>query len=469
MKILISTVFIRQIVNQTKALIAGYLLLGMIVIEFICIPSEISAGNNLIKNPGFEEPGNQPQYWTISGPLSTMQPLTSIDSKTSFSGKFSLKMQSSNPNCHGFARQVVDIKDNQTYLFSVYFKTNGVKSMDKSVLIRVKWLKDGNSIGYNYIYTYSEQKNGWFLASNKIKALEGATQIEISLVFRWGTGTVWWDDISVEPYADVPPRNVKVGTVYCRPSGKTVEDNIKQMSALIDQAGNSGCQIICLPEGWATYNTGIGMKKHEANTLAGSASRMLKEKAKEYGMYIVSGLYNWVGDTLYNVAVLYGRNGKIEGIFKKIQLPDAETEAGIVPGSSFPVFETDFGTIGMLVCWDYAFPEVARNLALNGAEILFCPIAGDVRGEDTWKIIARARAVDNGVYFVTAIYDGHSVIVNPAGDVLKESGEQNALIMETVDLNFIPPWDWIGNEGRGDWKGVWRKDRRADLYGKALK
>jgi predicted amidohydrolase len=137
-----------------------------------------------------------------------------------------------------------------------------------------------------------------------------------------------------------------------------------------------------------------------------------------------------------------------------------------VPGNSFPVFDTDFGKIGILICWDYAFPEIPRALALNGAEILFCPIAGDVRGADTWKIIARSRAVDNGVFFVTAIYDGHSLIINPAGDVLKESGIQGSLITETIDLNFAPPWDWIGNAGRGDWKGVWHKDRRSDIFGK---
>ncbi|MBK7439718.1 MAG: carbon-nitrogen hydrolase family protein [Saprospiraceae bacterium] len=237
------------------------------------------------------------------------------------------------------------------------------------------------------------------------------------------------------------------------------------MSELLDKAGQGGCQMIFLPEGWPTNNTGIGMQKHEVNTIEGSASQMMALKAKQYGMYIISGLYSWIGDTLNNVAALYNRQGAIQAIYKKVQLPDSEAESGAVPGNELPVFTTDFGTIGILICWDYAFPEVARAMALQGAEILFCPIAGDDRGPDMWKVISRSRAVDNAVYFVNAIYDGHSMIINPAGEVLQETGTQNSLIMSTIDLNFSPPWDWVGNAGRGDWKGVWRKDRRGDIFG----
>jgi predicted amidohydrolase len=207
------------------------------------------------------------------------------------------------------------------------------------------------------------------------------------------------------------------------------------------------------------------MTRVEANTLDGSASTMMAQKAKQYGMYIVSGLYSWTGDTLKNVAVLYDRQGKIQAVYEKVQLPDSEAEQGTVPGNSLPVFTTDFGKIGILICWDIAFPEVSRILALNGAEILFCPIWGDIRGTDVWKITARSRAVDNGIYFVTSIFDGHSLIVNPAGDILQESGTQGTLITSTIDLNYNPPWDWIGNAGLGVWKGVWRKDRRSDIFG----
>ena len=154
------------------------------------------------------------------------------------------------------------------------------------------------SLGTTTSTTSLVRSDGWYLASNKIKAISGATSAEISLEFRWSTGTVWWDDISLENCPEEPARNIKVGTVYCRPPGPTVEENIRIISELLDQAGKSGCQIVCLPEGWPTCNTGLGMTRVEANTLDGSASTMMAQKAKQYGMYIVSGLYSWTGDTL---------------------------------------------------------------------------------------------------------------------------------------------------------------------------
>jgi len=423
-------------------------------------------GINLVKNPGFETSAAGPEKWIITGPVATMQPSVSIDSKVKFSDRHSLKMESSNPNVHGKAVQTVDIKGGQTYQFSARFRAVNINSIDKSVLIRVKWFKEKEQVGYNYIYHISDDKNGWLLASDKIKAVPGAETAEISLVFRWSTGSLWWDDISMEPCTDVPPRNIKVGTMYFRPPGPTVEKNISLMSEMLDKAGRAGVDIICLPEGWPTCDTGLGMTKVEANTLGGSASVMMSKKAKEYGMYIVSGLYSWEGDTLKNIAVLYDRQGNLKGIYEKVQLPDSETEAGAVPGTTFPVFTTDFGKIGILICWDIAFPEISRILALNGAEILFCPIWGDLHGTtDAWKVTTRSRAIDNGVYFVTSKYDGNSLIVNPEGEILQENGTQGTLITETIDLNFSPSWYWIGNAGLGVWDGVWRKDRRPEAYG----
>jgi predicted amidohydrolase len=437
----------------------------MILIACILLNPLFCRAENLVKNPGFEDSSTKPESWTIKGPVATMQPVTTIDTKTSFSGGLCLRMESTNPNCHGIALQTVEITMNQTYLFSARFKGENISSIDKSILIRIKWFKNDTQLGYNYIYHIDEISDGWFLAKDRIRAVNDATTAEISLVFRWSTGTVWWDDISMEPCPEVLPRNIKAGTLYFRPPGPTVEHNIALMGEMLDKAGKAGCDIVCLPEGWPTCNTGLGMTRVEANTLGGSAAAMMSQKAKQYGMYIVSGLYSWTGDTLKNIAVLFNRQGKIQGIYEKVQLPDSETEQGAVPGNTFPVFTTDFGKIGILICWDSAFPEVSRILALNGAEILFCPIWGDVRGSESWKITARSRAIDNGVYFITSIFDGHSVIVNPAGDILAESGTQGTLISATIDLNFNPPWHWIGNAGLGVWDGVWRKDRRSDVFG----
>lgn len=428
-----------------------------VIALFSCLIFQTFQAQNIILNPSFESNSKTAENWIITGPIASLIPKTSIE-------KNALKMESTSESIHGKAIQTVAVSSGQTYLFSTKFKVQKVSSISKSVMIKITWFKGTENIGYHYIYDISKLENGLFLASNTIKAVEGATMAQISLEFRWSKGAIWWDDIVMETCSEIPARKIKVGTVYFRPPGKTIEINISEMGKLIDQAGNSGCNIICLPEGWATCNTGIGMKKNEVNALEGSASKMMAEKAKQYKMYIISGLYGWQGDVLSNIAVLYDKQGKIQGTYSKVHLPDGEAQDGAVPGNSFPVFTTDFGKIGMLICWDYAFPEASRALALNGAEILFCPIWGDIRGTDIWKIISRTRAIDNGVYFVNSIYDGHSMIINPAGDVLQESGVQGTLLMQEIDLNYSPAWDYIGNEGRGDWKGVWRTDRRPETY-----
>jgi predicted amidohydrolase len=437
----------------------------LVTVIFSLLPTMLAA-HNIVLNPGFESAATEPKNWTITGPVTSMQPRTTIDGKTKFDGLYGLKMASDNPNCHGRAVQVVPVKSGQTYQFSARFLAKDVNSLNKSVMIKITWLKDGENLGYNYIYDLTGESKGWMLAANTIQAVEGASSAEISLEFRWSNGTIWWDNIVMEPCAPLADRLVKVATIYCRPPGPSVEQNLALMSGLIDQAGKENCQFICLPEGWMTNNTGLAMTKVPANSLDGPATAMLADKAKQYGMYIISGQYNWIGDTLNNVAVLYNPSGKIQAIYKKVHLPDSEAEQGAVPGNSMPVFDTKYGKIGMLICWDYAFPEVSRAMALQGAEILFCPIAGDIRGKDgdINRIIARSRAVDNGVFFVTAIYDGSSMIIDPAGNVLQESKEQGRLLTATINLNYNPPWDWIGNAGRGDWKGVWRKDRRSDVF-----
>lgn len=445
-----------------KNILIGIKSIKTVIALLSCLIFQTFKAQNIVLNPSFESGNKTIENWTITGSVTSLIPKITIED-------MALKMEGSSESVHGKARQTVVVSDRQTYSFSARFKTKDVISIDRSVMIKVTWYKEAENIGYHYIYDISEIKDGWFLASNKIKAIEGATTAQISLEFRWSTGTIWWDDISMESCPDSSPRVVKVGTVYCKPTGPTVGKNIEVIADLLDQAGMSGCQIVCLPEGWATCNTGIAMSKSEVNTLEGSASKMLSQKAKQYNMYIVSGLYSWVGDNLSNVAVLYNKEGEIQGVYSKTHLPDGEAQDGAVPGSSFPVFQTDFGKIGMLICWDYAFPEVSRILALKGAEILFCPIWGDVRGTDIWKIVSRGRAIDNGVYFINSIYDGHSMIINPAGDVLQESGVQGTLLTETIDLNFSPPWNWLGNEGRGDWKGVWRTDRRPEIYGEITK
>jgi len=80
------------------------------------------------------------------------------------------------------------------------------------------------------------------------------------------------------------------------------------------------------------------------------------------------------GDVFYNTSVLINRTGSVAGKYRKLSLPREEIDGGVTPRDSLPVFNTDFGRIGMMICWDVTFPETARTLAREGAEMIFLPI-----------------------------------------------------------------------------------------------
>jgi predicted amidohydrolase len=121
------------------------------------------------------------------------------------------------------------------------------------------------------------------------------------------------------------------------------------------------------------------------------------------------------GDKVFNTAVIFDRQGEFAGKYRKTHLHGPEVFAGTSCGDEYPVFELDFGKVGIQTCYDEWFPEVSRVLAFKGAEILLLPVAG---GKPiTWRV----RALDNGVYFVAAGQTPPSMIIDSSGAILAET------------------------------------------------
>src|SRR5207247_4137640 len=118
------------------------------------------------------------------------------------------------------------------------------------------------------------------------------------------------------------------------------------------------------------------------------------ELARKHALYLVVGLVERDDHLIYNVAVLIGPNGNLIGKYRKVALPRTEIEAGVTPGTEYPVFDTRFGKVGMMVCYDGFFPEPARQLSIRGAEIIAFPVAG------CNPILAAARACEAHVCLV---------------------------------------------------------------------
>ena len=176
--------------------------------------------------------------------------------------------------------------------------------------------------------------------------------------------------------------------------------------------------------------------------LDGPIVKRFSKAAKEYGMYIVAGLILVIDNDTYNCAVLFDAEGKIAGIHKKVHLPAGE-EVIIASGNEFVAYETPMGRVGMLVCWDMQFPEAARELALQGVDLIVCPTLG-------WEnIYGLSRAYENSVYIAAAMgvnYDGMmeefcdpSCIVDNMGHIIKAARRDTMeVVTAEVDLGKEP-------------------------------
>jgi predicted amidohydrolase len=189
-----------------------------------------------------------------------------------------------------------------------------------------------------------------------------------------------------------------------------------------------------------------------AEAIPGPSTSRLGERARRYGMYIVAGLTERDGRGVYNTAVLIDRHGNVAGKYRKVYLPREEVEGGVTPGRDLPVFETDFGRIGMMICWDAEYVDPARALALKGAEIVLVPAAGG------YLTLLKARALENHLYVVTSGFGVESAIIDPAGEVLFATMESGAHRTVSINLGDRPLDPWLG-----DMRARLHKETRRDI------
>jgi predicted amidohydrolase len=241
-------------------------------------------------------------------------------------------------------------------------------------------------------------------------------------------------------------------TVFHRPRGTaSAAQSVEEFCRLVEGAAAQKPDVICLPEGITVVGTPKSYWE-VSEAIPGPTTARLGTLARKLNSYVVAGIYERAGSVLYNTAVLIDRQGGVVGSYRKTHLPREEVEAGITPGDTYPVFQTDFGKVGLIVCWDLQFPEPTRAMALQGAEVVLLPIWG---GSD---VLARARAIENHVFLVTSSYDMKTFIVDPAGAVLAEAtGEQPVVTAELrLDRKIVQPW-------LGDMKARTWKERRPDI------
>ncbi len=252
-------------------------------------------------------------------------------------------------------------------------------------------------------------------------------------------------------------REITIAVAQMKPVLGQPEDNIIRMSEMIREiATKQRVDLIVFPE-LITSGAELGLRFTEvAQRIPGATVNMIAKRANEFGVYIAFGMASKekVESVLYNSAVLVGPEGELVEVYHKVHLRGEERMA-FREGFKLPVIETEIGTLGLMIGTDLAFPEVARALTLEGAEVI-CVLANwEASGLDEWKTYMRARAYENAVFVaganrvgedVTMTFGGESMIVGPRGEIHAslagstdaESGEpQEGAAIARLDLDKV--------------------------------
>ena len=182
----------------------------------------------------------------------------------------------------------------------------------------------------------------------------------------------------------------------------------------------------------------------------GESLRVLSALAREADVALVYGFVesdDQDGQTrFYNSAALIERDGTPLGRYRKTHLVEGMETGAFDAGDAFPVFDTSFGKVGVMICWDCIFPEVARMLAVNGAELILVPEAVEKGIEREWDLALAARALDNVTYVVSCnhagtdrslTYFGRSAVYAPLGETIAQAGEDEQILTATIDYDLL--------------------------------
>ncbi|MCC0686518.1 MULTISPECIES: carbon-nitrogen hydrolase family protein [unclassified Clostridioides] len=234
-------------------------------------------------------------------------------------------------------------------------------------------------------------------------------------------------------------------------------ENINHAVEMVTESATNGAEIVVLPE---MFNCPYENKYFPkfAEEYPGETTTILSKLAKKHGIYLVSGSIPELEDRkIYNTCYVFDKNGTLIGKHRKMHLFDIEVTGKVsfkeadtlTAGNDVTVIDTEYGKVGIAICYDIRFPELSRLMSLKGAEIVILPAAFNMTtGPAHWELSIRMRALDNQIFYVGAaparnkdasyIAFGNSRISDPWGKIIAQADENECIIYADIDRDLIP-------------------------------
>jgi predicted amidohydrolase len=223
------------------------------------------------------------------------------------------------------------------------------------------------------------------------------------------------------------------------------EANLKKGAEWISRSAGQGSQLVLFPELWST---GYALERavEFASVDGPKITARTSELARDHHIWVGGSTLETADDRVYNTFRLFAPDGRLAATYRKIHLFRLmQEDRWLAPGDATTLVDTDFGLAGLAICYDLRFPELFRGYALRGARLMLAPAEWPIERVGNWRILVRARAIENQVFVAAVnaagdcggtVMGGNSAVIGPRGEEICSAGADEALLTADLDLSM---------------------------------